>query len=310
MGCGASREGHGATTEPTDDATIQIVVGPQEAPTEKRHAPGPPVKLSKAQELANKKREEEKAEEERKKRLTTTRMSEGPMVRHTRASELARDALVDKKSKSPMNGSVLSPSGSGTVTSSTTPRKTGHLTSSGAMSGTFTPTQVFSTNVPLFVDEDFEGFSCGKMLGKGAFGSSYECTLKNGTLCCVKVIDFGGVADAAHIADLKQEITLMKRLIHPHIVQYYGSREDSEKRNICIFMELVTGGTLTKYMAKYPKVPKDLARKWARQMLLGVKYLHDAGIVHRDIKGANILMTADGEIRENTQTYHMYRNAC
>lgn len=277
MGCGSS---HAAADSNDADAApirqISVAPAPDAAPEEsstsssalKKSTSGPVVKLSKAQELAAKKREEERQEEERRKRLSTVKLSEGPSVRTTRASEMARDSKANLKEAS-------SPS---------------------TKAKTVEPTPIVEDR-PTVTDADLVNCQIGKVLGRGSFGSTFECTLQTGLVCCVKVIEFGGIADPSEIANLRAEITLMKRLVHPHIVHYYGSTDDAAGKRILIFMELVGGGTLTQYLRQYQKVPRDLLKKWVRQMLLGVRYLHDSGVVHRDIKGANILMTTDGTIR-------------
>merc|ERR1719238_2063593 len=96
---------------------------------------------------------------------------------------------------------------------------------------------------------------------------------------------------------------LVSSSVRPNIVQYYGCTEDETSKNINIFMEYVTGGTLTSYLKRFDhsdnrgRLPTETAKDWTRQMLLGVQYLHDSGVIHRDIKGANILVTNHGVLK-------------
>lgn len=148
-----------------------------------------------------------------------------------------------------------------------------------------------------YTEADFAGWQIMKMLGKGSFGAVYEAGLPNGKIVCVKIVELGALTDNADMKKLNNEINLMKRLHHPNIVQYYGCVEDKEKNSINIFMEYVTGGSLNHYIKRFKKIPLETVRQWAYQMVCGVKYLHDQGIVHRDLKGDNCLVTMEGVLK-------------
>ena len=111
------------------------------------------------------------------------------------------------------------------------------------------------------------------------------------------MVELGSIVDAVELEKLKSEINVMKRLHHVNIVQYYGSLEDKEKNTINIFMEFVTGGTVNNYVKKFNEIPLPTLRQWTYQIVCGVKYLHDCGIVHRDIKGDNVLVSYDGIVK-------------
>lgn len=66
---------------------------------------------------------------------------------------------------------------------------------------------------------------------------------------------------------------------------------------LTIFMEFVNGCSLNQVLKKFGPIPFPTLRQWVWQMVLGVQYLHSRGIVHRDIKGANILLSYDGVIK-------------
>lgn len=153
------------------------------------------------------------------------------------------------------------------------------------------------SNAPdVFTDEDFIGWQAVRLLGRGSFGAAYEAVLNNGRTVCVKIIELGSITDPEGIAKLHNEIDLMKRLNHPNIVQYFGSVEDKEKKTLNIFMEFVDGGSLTSYAKKIKAcgaLSESTIRDWSYQMICGVKYLHDSNVVHRDIKGDNILVSVN-----------------
>jgi hypothetical protein len=151
--------------------------------------------------------------------------------------------------------------------------------------------------VATLSEKDLIGWKQKKILGKGSFGAAYECELVNGLTLCAKVVELGSIVDAVELEKLKSEINVMKRLHHVNIVQYYGSLEDKEKNTINIFMEFVTGGTVNNYVKKFNEIPLPTLRQWTYQIVCGVKYLHDCGIVHRDIKGDNVLVSYDGIVK-------------
>ncbi|KAK7196407.1 protein kinase [Novymonas esmeraldas] len=150
----------------------------------------------------------------------------------------------------------------------------------------------------MFLDDsDLEGWTPLKTIGKGSFGAVYTALLRNGRTVCCKVIELGSVENEEEMEKLRNEIALMKRLRHPNCVQYYGSLEDKTKNTLNIFMEYVSGGTLTSFVTKFKSIPLTTLRQWAYQMVYGVKYLHECGIVHRDIKGDNVLVSVDGIVK-------------
>jgi hypothetical protein len=149
----------------------------------------------------------------------------------------------------------------------------------------------------LLEDSELEGWTQLKTIGKGSFGAVYAALLRNGRTVCCKVIELGSVENEEEMEKLRGEIALMKRLHHPNCVQYYGSLEDKTKNTLNIFMEYVSGGTLTSFVNKFKSIPLNTLRQWAYQMVTGVKYLHECGIVHRDIKGDNVLVSVDGVVK-------------
>uniref|UniRef100_A0A2C9L5F9 Protein kinase domain-containing protein n=1 Tax=Biomphalaria glabrata TaxID=6526 RepID=A0A2C9L5F9_BIOGL len=89
------------------------------------------------------------------------------------------------------------------------------------------------------------------------------------------------------------EINILKKLRHKNIVQYFGHFQD--EFNYFIFMELLNAGPLSHYIDDNREKPKGLKHslvvKFTRQILNGLKCIHEERIIHRDIKAENILVT-------------------
>ncbi|KAL5984024.1 hypothetical protein ACLOJK_018126 [Asimina triloba] len=158
----------------------------------------------------------------------------------------------------------------------------------------------------------------GGLLGSGSFGTVYEgisdlecieyedCSeflyllrfscCSNGFFFAVKevsLLDQGSQAQQC-ILQLEQEIALLSQFEHENIVQYLGT--DKEEAKLYIFLELVTQGSLARLYEKYHLRDSQISA-YTRQILGGLKYLHDRNVMHRDIKCANILVDASGSVK-------------
>ncbi|WOL14233.1 mitogen-activated protein kinase kinase kinase YODA-like [Canna indica] len=138
----------------------------------------------------------------------------------------------------------------------------------------------------------------GKLLGRGTFGHVYlGFNSESGLMCAIKEVkDISDDANSKEcLKQLNQEITLLSQLSHPNIVQYYGSELAEE--TLSVFLEYVSGGSIHKLLQVYGPFGEPLIRNYTAQILSGLAYLHGRNTVHRDIKGANILVDPNGEIK-------------
>ncbi|KAF5018912.1 hypothetical protein F66182_9107 [Fusarium sp. NRRL 66182] len=128
-------------------------------------------------------------------------------------------------------------------------------------------------------DPGLKDYRLGECLGKGAFGSVYKAfNWGNGEAVAVKQIK---------LADLpKSELRM---------IEYIGFVKSVDALNI--ILEYCENGSLHSICKAYGKFPENLVGVYMTQVLQGLQYLHDQGVIHRDIKGANILTTKDGTVK-------------
>ncbi|KAK9053136.1 hypothetical protein SSX86_029766 [Deinandra increscens subsp. villosa] len=138
----------------------------------------------------------------------------------------------------------------------------------------------------------------GRLLGRGTFGHVYlGFNSERGEMCAMKEVTLflDDSRSMESVQQLKQEIALLSRLQHPNIVQYYGSETVDDK--LYIYLEYVSGGSIHKLLQEYGRLGEIAIRSYTRQILTGLAYLHSTNTVHRDIKGANILVEPNGCVK-------------
>lgn len=103
---------------------------------------------------------------------------------------------------------------------------------------------------------------------------------------------------SSEVNKLWDEIELMRGLSHPHIVEYIGCFVDIQECVLYIFQEWVPGGSIAHLLKKFNgPFALSTVRNYTRQILYGLQYLHHKNIVHRDIKGGNVLVDDNGMVK-------------
>ena len=150
-------------------------------------------------------------------------------------------------------------------------------------------------------------WSIGRLLGSGACAKVYRgMYTDNGQLVAVKQVEIQKQDQQnpyvqEDLTNLDREISSLRTLDHPMIVRYLGmeidEREDMDFTVVNIFMELVGGASIACLLSEMGPFSEQVCQSYTCQILIGLGYLHDNDIVHRDIKGANIMVDRRGNIK-------------
>ncbi|CAM9693024.1 unnamed protein product [Chrysoparadoxa australica] len=138
----------------------------------------------------------------------------------------------------------------------------------------------------------------GHNIGEGSFGSVYiGLNEVSGDLIAIKAMALNTPKMTAAMVDaLYREIQLMRNLKHPHIVRYLGAELNEEDSQLCIFQEWVPG-SVTSMLVHFGPFSESRVIHYTKQILSGLAYLHQMRIIHRDVKGSNILIDHRGTIK-------------
>ena len=150
-----------------------------------------------------------------------------------------------------------------------------------------------------------KGYFLGKyrllsLLGKGGMSSVYlaEHTLMR-RRCALKVLPTKRVHDSSYLARFHREAQAVASLDHPNIVRAYDVDHQADRENEIHFlvMEYVEGDSLQELVQKNGVCGFLDAAEYTRQSALGLHHAHEAGMVHRDVKPANLLVDPNGVVK-------------
>ncbi|XP_024982967.1 CBL-interacting serine/threonine-protein kinase 20-like [Cynara cardunculus var. scolymus] len=138
-------------------------------------------------------------------------------------------------------------------------------------------------------------YEIGRFLGQGTFAKVYHGrNLKTSQSVAVKVIDKEQVMKVGLIDQIKREISVMRLVKHPNVVQLYEVM--ASKSKIYFAMEYVRGGELFNKVSK-GRLKEEAARKYFQQLVAAVDFCHSRGVYHRDLKPENLLLDETGNLK-------------
>ncbi|CAL8096310.1 unnamed protein product [Calicophoron daubneyi] len=147
-------------------------------------------------------------------------------------------------------------------------------------------------------------YEFGKSIGQGATSIVFEASCPaNKRNCAIKIINLEKCSTSASLEEINREIKSMKNMKNENIVSYYASFVDGTE--LCIVMDLCQRGSLLDVI-KYIQSKRDIAygvfdentiATILRDVLRGLAYIHENGLVHRDLKCGNLLVKDDGVIQ-------------
>jgi hypothetical protein len=137
-------------------------------------------------------------------------------------------------------------------------------------------------------------YRLGTLLGRGGMGVVYEATHgATGKRVAVKLIGGDNVQTLPdHVARFEREARAAGSVDTQHIVQVLDAGSDTEDGTPYIVMELLAGEDLLRTVQRLGPLPASVVVRVAAQALMGLTKAHDAGVIHRDIKSANLFLAA------------------
>lgn len=157
-----------------------------------------------------------------------------------------------------------------------------------------------SPNSPHFYNiNQNQEFIKGQCIGTGKLGSVYSgLSLNTGEIVAIKSIKLNDSnCVQKQIYDINEAVEKIGQLKHKNIIKYICTQPGENVNEIEIIFEYCNGGSIKQLLEKFDKFDEKLIRLYVKQILEGLVYLHEQGIVHRNIKNCNILVDGNGCVK-------------
>lgn len=139
-------------------------------------------------------------------------------------------------------------------------------------------------------------FELTREIGSGAMGKVYQAKyIKNGMILAVKFLPPEVGENPTYLARFQREMEILRNMKHPHIVRCFGGTTQGKDQFYA--MELVDGGSIYSVIKEMGKIPWRKTVEYGLQMCNALEYTHAQGVIHRDIKPGNFLLTKADQVK-------------
>ncbi|KAF3321286.1 CBL-interacting protein kinase 9-like isoform X1 [Carex littledalei] len=139
-------------------------------------------------------------------------------------------------------------------------------------------------------------YELGKTVGEGSFAKvKFAKNVQTGDCFAIKILDKNQVLQHKMVENIKREISTMKLIKHPNVVQLHEVL--ASKTKIYIVLDYVDGGELFDKIVEQGRLKEDDARRYFHQLINAVDYCHSRGVYHRDLKPENLLLDSYGVLK-------------
>lgn len=139
-------------------------------------------------------------------------------------------------------------------------------------------------------------YEVGRVLGEGTFAKvRFAKNVETGQHVAIKIFAKDKIFKDHLVQQIKREISTMKLVKHPNIVQLHEIL--ASKSKVYIVLEYVTGGELFNRIASKGRLKEVEARKYFQQLINAVDFCHSRGVYHRDLKPENLLLDSNGDLK-------------
>uniref|UniRef100_A0A6B2L8V6 Protein kinase domain-containing protein n=1 Tax=Arcella intermedia TaxID=1963864 RepID=A0A6B2L8V6_9EUKA len=134
-----------------------------------------------------------------------------------------------------------------------------------------------------------------KVIGRGGFGRVLLVEKKDTKqVYAMKVLKKGVIAARGEIEHTRTERSVLSKLDHPFLAKLHWSFQSDQ--NLYFIMDFINGGELFHHLAIEKRFNEERAKFYAAEIVSGMEYLHSAGVIYRDLKPENLLLSHKGHI--------------
>ncbi|KAH3757122.1 protein serine/threonine kinase [Pelomyxa schiedti] len=140
-----------------------------------------------------------------------------------------------------------------------------------------------------------DDFELLKVVGKGSFGKVMQVRMRStGAIYAMKVLSKKHIVDHHEVTHTMAERSILQKLHHPFLMNLNYSFQTAEE--LYFILDFVNGGEVFYHLQREKRFSLERVRFYAAEILLALEHLHNAGVVYRDLKPENLLLTNEGHI--------------